>query len=385
MTFSEASIFIKNEIMQLHEILFFGGFVLFVAAVLLVDMLAIDRKAHEVSLKEAGIWTAVWIGLALVFGAFVYFHGDFVHGIKTAADLQAVVSKYGIGIAVDPSDFEGSLRAYRADAAMSYISGYLIEKMLSVDNLFVMMAIFTAFGVAKKEYQHVLDWGIFGAIVLRFVFIFAGAALVNKFTWLLYVFGAVLVYSGWKMWRDRNKKDEVDVGNHPVIKFLSRHFNVFPNFAGDRFFVRAKKTSDGRFELSDRASGGLLCMTPLLVTVIVIELSDIIFACDSIPAVFSVSRDPFIVFFSNIFAVLGLRAMFFLLSAVVDKFRYLKIGVCVLLLFIGFKLLAHGLIDISAELSLGIILGVLAVSVGASLIIKPKATAASPANETKEK
>ena len=356
---------------HLSETLFLVGFVVFIAAILVVDMLVIDRKAHEVSLKEAGIWTAVWITLALAFALFLWFHGDMVHGISNFADLQAVAGKYAAHINLDASDFEGSLQKYRDYMTISYISGYLIEKTLSVDNLFVMMMIFTSFGVGKNEYQHVLNWGILGAIVLRFVFIFAGAAIISRFDWILLLFGAILIYSGVKMYRDRNKEESIDATGHPVVKFLSKHFSVYPKFAGDKFFVRACKTENG-YELASHKSNGrkaTLCMTPLFVTVLVIEFSDLIFAFDSIPAVFSVSLDPYVVFFSNIFAILGLRAMFFLLSAIADKFRYLKTGVCVLLLFIGAKLLLHNFITIDAVLSLVIILAVIAASIIASLLI----------------
>lgn len=354
------------------EILFLIGFVVFIAAILVVDMLVIDRKAHEVSLKEAGIWTAVWITLALAFSAFLWFHGDMVHGIHSFADLQAVAGKYASHLQLDPGNFEESLQTYRHYMTVSYISGYLIEKTLSVDNLFVMMMIFASFGVGKNEYQHVLNWGILGAIVLRFLFIFAGAAIISRFDWVLLIFGAFLVYSGAKMFLKKEEEESVDVSKHPLVRFLSKHFNVYPNFVGDKFFIRAHKTENG-YEPAEKGASRLgkaaLCMTPLFVTVLVIEFSDLVFAFDSIPAVFSVSLDPYVVFFSNIFAILGLRAMFFLLAAVADKFRYLKPGVAVLLLFIGAKLLVHNFVHIDAVLSLAIILAVLIISIGASILI----------------
>lgn len=357
--------------MHLTEILFLGGFIVIITAILLLDMLVIDRKAHAVSIKEAGIWTGVWITLALLFSVFLWFHGDMVHGIHDFAGLQEVAQRYAAHIKLDPNDFEGGLQQYRHYMTISYISGYLIEKTLSVDNLFVMMMIFASFGVSKTEYQRVLNWGILGAIVLRFVFIFIGAAIISKFDWILLVFGAFLIYSGVKMYLDRNKQEAIDGEHHPLVKFLSKHFRVFPHFAGDKFFVRAKR--DGKkYELVEGMGHGLLCMTPLFVTVLVIEFSDLIFAFDSIPAVFSVSLDPYVVFFSNIFAILGLRAMFFLLAAIADKFRYLKIGVSILLLFIGVKLLIHQFIEIDAVLSLVIILVVLVASIVLSLAIPQK-------------
>ena len=339
------------------EILFLGGFVVFIAAILVLDMLVIDRKAHVVSIKEAGTWTAIWIGLALLFSVFLWFHGDIVHGIENMQDLQAVAARYAAHLKLDASDFEASLQQYRHYMTISYISGYLIEKTLSVDNLFVMMMIFTSFGVGKNEYQHVLNWGILGAIVLRFIFIFLGAAIISRFDWILLVFGALLVYSGIKMYVNRNKKEEINVEKHPLVKFLTKTGRMYPKFMGDKFFVR---------------EAGKWLLTPLFVTVLVIEFSDLIFAFDSIPAVFSVSLDPYVVFFSNIFAILGLRAMFFLLAAIADKFRYLKTGVCVLLVFIGVKMLIHKYFEIDAIASLLFIIAVLIISIGASLIIPQK-------------
>ena len=341
----------------MSEILFLGGFIIFIAAILILDMLVIDRKAHVVSVKEAGSWTAVWIVLALAFSVFLWFRGDMVHGIENMQDLQAVASRYAAHLKLDPNDFEASLQQYRHYMTISYISGYLIEKTLSVDNLFVMMMIFTSFGVGKNEYQHVLNWGILGAIVLRFVFIFLGAAIISRFDWVLLLFGALLIYSGVKMFLDRNKKEEMDVQKNPIVRLLSKTGRIHTQFEGDRFFIR---------------KAGRLLFTPLFVTVLVIEFSDLIFAFDSIPAVFSVSLDPYVVFFSNIFAILGLRAMFFLLAAIADKFRHLKTGVCVLLIFIGAKMLVHKYVEIDAVVSLLIIVAVLAVSIGASLLIPQK-------------
>lgn len=320
------------------ELLFLVGFVIFIAAILVLDMLVIDRKAHVVSIKEAGSWTAVWVGLALVFAVFLYFQGDMVHGIQNYQDLQAVASRYAAHLNLNPDDFEASVQQYRHYMTISYISGYLIEKTLSVDNLFVMMMIFTSFGIDKKEYQHALNWGILGAIVLRFLFIFAGAALISRFAWILLIFGAFLLYSGAKMFFNRNKKEEMNALQHPVVRFLNKHFHL----------------------------------SPLVLTVIFIEFCDLIFAFDSIPAVFSVTLDPYVVFFSNIFAILGLRSLFFLLAAVADKFRYLKVGVSVLLVFIGAKMLIHDYVEIGAVESLVFILLVLVVSICASVMIPEK-------------
>lgn len=339
------------------EFIFLGGFILFIAAILVLDMLVIDKKAHEVSIREAGTWTAVWITLALAFSAFLWFKGDMVHGISSFSDLQVVASRYAPHLKLDANNFEASLQQYRHYMTISYISGYLIEKTLSVDNLFVMMMIFTSFGVGKNEYQHVLNWGILGAIVLRFIFIFLGAAIISRFDWVLLLFGGILIYSGVKMYLQRNKKEEIDVDKNPIVRLLSKTGRIDTQFEGDHFFIR----KDGRWLL-----------TPLFVTVLVIEFSDLIFAFDSIPAVFSVSLDPYVVFFSNIFAILGLRAMFFLLAAIADRFRYLKTGVCVLLLFIGAKMLIHEVVEIDAVTSLVVIITVLVVSIGASLLVPQK-------------
>lgn len=359
--------------MLLSEILFFVGFIMFIVAILAVDMLVIDKQAHVVSIREAGTWTAVWIILALLFGVFLWFHGDMIHGIQSYADLQEVTRRYASHINLEGVGLEEGLDLYRHNMAMDYITGYLIEKMLSVDNLFVMMMIFTAFQVSNKEYQHVLNWGILGAIVMRCVFIFIGSAIISRFDWVLIVFGLFLVYSAVKMFATRNKEEHIDVEKQPVVRFLSRYFRVYPRFEGDRFMVYARKEGDN-YVLADRRHGGLLHFTPLLVTVVVIEFSDLIFAFDSIPAVFSVSLDPYVVFFSNIFAILGLRAMFFLLSAIADRFRYLKTGVCLLLLFIGIKLLLGHLVTISNLWSLAFILAVLTVSIVLSIVIPQKET-----------
>ncbi len=356
--------------MHISELLFFTGFVAFIVAILLVDMLAIDRKAHVVSIREAGTWTTVWIVLALLFGAFLWFHGDMIHGIHTMADLQEVSRKYADHLNLDGLSLAEGIAKYRQNMAMSYITGYLIEKMLSVDNLFVMMMIFASFKVKNTEFQHVLNWGIFGAIVMRFIFIFAGAALLSRFEWILVVFGFFLVYSAYKMFRDRNKEEETNASQQGLVTFLSKHFRVYPQFAGDRFWIRAKKTGE-EYTPATRQEGGKWHITPLLVTVLAIELSDLVFAFDSIPAVFSVSLDPYVVFFSNIFAILGLRAMFFLLSAIADKFAYLKTGVCILLLFIGVKLIISEYVHIGNLWSLGIIIFVLVASIVCSVLKKP--------------
>jgi tellurite resistance protein TerC len=219
-----------------------------------------------------------------------------------------------------------------------------------------MVLIFTAFGVNKRHYHKVLFWGIIGAIVMRFTFIFAGAALISQFNWILYLFGAFLVYTGIRMYINRNDEKEIDPQNNKIVKFASRYFTVHPKFEGNRFFV----TIDHK-----------KLITPLFLALLTIEFTDLLFAVDSIPAVFSITKDPYIVFFSNIFAILGLRSMFFLLVNVMDRFHYLKTGLAALLTFIGLKMLAANYVDkigLTTGNSLLVILAILALSVGASLL-----------------
>jgi tellurite resistance protein TerC len=283
-----------------------------------------------------------------------------VHDIQNFEDLRAVSQRYAPFLTLDENNFEISLDNYRRNSAINFLSGYLIEKTLSLDNLFVIMAILTGFSVKKADYKRVLFWGILGAIVLRCIFIFAGAALIYRFEWLLYIFGAYLLYIGIKMYVKRNTEVKVEPQNHFLVKLLSKYFKVYPRYVGNRFFIR---------------KNGMVYITPLVVVLIVVEFVDVIFALDSIPAIFSITRDPFIVFFSNIFAILGLRALFFLLVKVVEKFYLLKAGVSVLLVYVGLKLLAHEYlvhIGFKPVYSLYFILLVLGSSILLSLLF-PKA------------
>jgi len=342
------------------EILFFIAFVGFIVAVLLLDLLLVGRKSHEVSVKEAAIWSGIWIALALGFAVFLRFYAEFIHGIENFEDLRTVVNHYAPFLKLDENSFENSLNLYRKNSAINFLTGYLIEKSLSVDNLFVMMAILTAFSVKKKDYKPVLFWGIIGAIVLRCIFIFAGAALIYRFEWLLYIFGIYLIYVGIKMYVQRNSETKIEPQHHPVVKFLSKRFNVFPRYVANSFFIR---------------KNGLSYITPLFIVLIIIEFTDLIFALDSIPAIFAVTRDPYIVFFSNIFAILGLRSLFFLLIKVVDKFYLLKVGVSVLLVYIGVKLMMHEYlvhIGFKPVYSLYIILFVLTTSIVLSVVFPKK-------------
>ena len=233
-----------------------------------------------------------------------------------------------------------------------------MEETLSIDNIFVMIMILMSFGVEKKYYHRVLFYGILGAIVLRFLFIFAAAALIQKFHWILFIFGGILIYSGVKMFLERNKEERIDIENHFVVKFLTKRKLSVPYFDGHNFFTKV----DGRW----------LC-TPLFIVLVIIELSDIVFAFDSVPAVFSVTSDPYIVFFSNIFAIMGLRSLFFMMESVLDKFWFLKIGLAILLTFIGVKMLLPIIhLHIGTVASLCVILGILSLSIVISLMFPKK-------------
>jgi len=331
--------------------LFFLLFTASIVGILLTDLLIIGRKSHEVSLKEAAIWTVVWITLAMGFSLFLRFFGDYVHGIASVDELQMVLSRYYPYLTPFQGTLEEGLQLLRKSLAINFISGYLIEESLSIDNLFVMMAILKAFSVGKKDYKRVLFWGILGAILMRFIFIFAGSALITRFEWLLYIFGTYLLYAGIKMYLERNKESQIDPQDHPVVKFLSKRFRIHPAYTEGRFFLR--KNSQ-------------LFITPLLIVVIMIEFSDLVFALDSIPAIFGITRDPYIVFFSNVFAILGLRSLFFLLIKVVDRFYLLKVGVSILLFFVGIKLIAHewlAHIGYKPVISLYVIAGTLVLSI----------------------
>lgn len=345
-----------------NELVFFGGFLLFIFLMLAVDLGLFNKKDHEVSLKEAGIMSLVWVAFALGFYVLLINIGQKLHGITDFASLQEVTKAHFHPIKLNPQDFEASLNTYRQNLGLEFLTGYVVEYALSVDNIFVMVLIFSAFKVAPKLYHRVLVWGIIGAISMRFLFIFLGATLISEFSWILYLFGAFLVYTGFMMFINKEEDENIDTENHPVVRFASRYFAIHPRFEGNKFFIRI----DGkRF------------ITPLFLVLMIIEFSDLIFAVDSIPAIFSVTKDPYIVFFSNIFAILGLRSMFFLLVNIIHKFHYLKTGLAILLIFIGVKMLAHHwlvLIGFTTAHSLIIIVSILVISVVASLLFpqKPK-------------
>jgi tellurite resistance protein TerC len=289
------------------------GFNVFVLVMLALDLGVFHRKAHVVSVREASIWSAVWIGLALLFNLGIWHYLGPQKGVE-------------------------------------FLTGYLIEKSLSVDNIFVFALIFGYFAV-PEEYQHrVLFWGILGALVMRAIFIAAGAALLASFHWIIYVFGAFLIVTGIKMVLTPAKGLEPE--KNPVVRLVRRLFPVSDRYHGQRFFVR------------DR---GILTATPLFVVLALVETTDLIFAVDSIPAIFAVTSDPFIVYTSNVFAILGLRSLYFLLAGVMSKFEYLKHGLAAILVFVGTKMAIIDLYKIPSTVSLGVVAAILAIAVVASL------------------
>lgn len=290
------------------------GFTVFVLGMLALDLGVFHRSAHAVSLKEAGIWSAVWISLALVFNVIIYLN---------------------LG----------------GEIGLQFLTGYLIEKSLSVDNIFVFVLIFSYFSVPAMYQHRVLFWGIFGALVMRAILIWVGAALIEQFHWVIYIFGAFLVFTGIRM--AFHKDEELHPDENPVVKLFKRFMPVVPEYHGQSFFVR---------------HAGKLAATPLFVVLLLVESTDLVFALDSIPAIFAITTDPFIVYTSNVFAILGLRALYFLLAGVMDKFRYLKIGLSIVLVFVGVKMLVEAIgIHIHIGVSLGVIAAVITGSILASL------------------
>jgi tellurite resistance protein TerC len=289
------------------------GFTAFVLAMLALDLGVFHRKAHEVSTREAAAWSAVWVALALAFG-------------------------YGVH------------RVMGADAGLQFLTGYLVEKALSVDNVFVFALVFSYFRVPPRYQHRVLFWGILGALVMRGAMIAAGAALLHRFHWVVYVFGAFLVLTGVRMAAQREHAIEPD--RNPVLRLVRRLVPVTAAYHGQRFFAR---------------EAGRLVATPLFVVLTFVETTDLIFAVDSIPAVFAVTSDPFLVYTSNVFAILGLRALYFLLAGVIHRFHLLKQGLAAVLVFVGAKMLLADVYAVPVGVSLGVIALVLGVSVVASL------------------
>lgn len=306
---------------------FWIGFVAFVVVMLTLDLFVFHKKDTTPSIKEALLWSAFWIGLAVVFNIGVYF-------------------------------FLGKV------SALEFFTAYLIEESLSIDNLFVFILIFSFFKIEPKYQHKVLFWGIIGAIVMRAIFIFAGVALLNRFDWIMYVFGAFLLYTGAKMLLDRKEQSEFNPNDNIVIRIFKKFIPVTDDMSVPHFFVKKK---------------GKMHATTFFVALLFIEASDLVFAVDSIPAVLSVSKDVFIVYTSNIFAILGLRSLYFALSGIMQYFRFLKVALAGILTFIGFKMCINELaaemgyhFHISNFFSLGVIIGLLTISIFASLLIKEK-------------
>jgi tellurite resistance protein TerC len=295
------------------------GFNVAVLAILALDLGVLHRRAQKVSLREAATWSAVWVGLSLCFCLAIYL-------------------------------------TMGKQSGLEFLTGYLIEYALSIDNIFVFVLIFSYFEVPEKYQHRVLFWGIIGALVLRGVMIVAGSALVTRFSWTLYIFGAFLVFTGIRM---ALQKDEAAYNpeHDPVLRLSRRIIPVSSEYEGEKFFTR----------LPSPSGGTRLAATPLFIVLLIVDTTDVIFATDSIPAIFAVTRDPFIVYTSNICAVLGLRALYFLLASVVDKFVYLKLGLSLVLIFIGLKMLLEHFIHISIGVSLGIVGAVLGTSIWASV------------------
>lgn len=299
-----------------------GVFFVVVIAMILIDMFMLGRKGDaKVSTKEALIWSIVWVAVAMAFNLWLYLY---------------LGGKYGEEVASQKS--------------LEFLTGYILEKSLAVDNLFVFVMLFAYFKVPDIYQKRVLVYGIFGALILRSIMIVIGAALVSQFHWILYIFGAFLLFSGIKMFKAG--EDSGDIENNFIIKFLRRNFKITDGYHDEKFFVKL----DGR-----------TWITPLFVVLIFIEVTDLIFAVDSIPAIFAVTTDPFIVYTSNIFAILGLRALYFILADMADRFELLKYGLAVILIFIGVKLLIMEFYKIPILLSLGFVIGVLAISIIASI------------------
>jgi len=332
----------------------YGLFTLFVLGMLALDLGVFHREAHAVTVKEAAVWSTVWISLALLFCAGFWQYAHFK--LPTYAPLLAELAFRGI------TGADAALAAAKlADqSTLEFLTGFVVEKALSVDNIFIFVVVFSYFAIPSKYQHRVLFYGILGALVFRIIFISIGAALM-QFHWVILLFGAFLILTGIKILFAPEKPLEPE--KNPVIRLLKKFIPVTPGLVGDKFFVR--KT-------------GILHATPLFVCLCFLELTDIVFAVDSVPAIFAITKEPLIVFTSNIFAILGLRALFFLLAGVMHKFRLLKYGLGIILIFVGLKMVwlneAFGG-KFPVSWSLGIIGGILAISVVASLAIPPRGEA----------
>jgi tellurite resistance protein TerC len=301
----------------LNQIYFWIIFNVFVLAMLALDLGVFNRRAHSVHFREALGWSLMWVGLALAFAVFVFFwHGR--------------------------------------SASLEFVTGYVIELSLSVDNLFVFLVIFRYFQVPAEQQHRVLFWGILGALIMRGVFILAGVSLIRRFEWIIYVFGAMLIYSGIKLLRQGDA--DIKPEKNPVLRLFRRLVPVTKDYEGGKFFVRTPQ----------------LYATPLLVVLLVVETTDVLFAVDSIPAVLAITLNAFIVYTSNVFAILGLRSMYFALAGMMEVFHYLHYGLSVVLIFVGLKMIAAHYVEIPTVLALGIVVAVLGMSVLASVMFPRK-------------
>ena len=300
------------------------GFNLFVLALLALDLGVFHRHAHAVSVKEASIWSVVWISLALAFNVVVYFFWDRLSPNSSYTN---------------------------AEAGLAFFTGYLIEKSLSVDNIFVFVLIFSYFAVPTMYQHRVLFWGILGALVMRGILIAVGAVLLKEFHWIVYVFGGFLIFTGIRMALHRN--EELHPEKNPLVRLFRRLVPVTDTYEGERFLIRR---------------AGRWMATPLLLVLVMVESTDLVFAVDSIPAIFAVTNDPFLVYTSNVFAILGLRSLYFVLAGVMDKFYYLKLGLSTVLTFVGIKMVLVDIYKIPVLASLGVIGTILTIAVVASLL-----------------
>ncbi|WP_224246187.1 TerC family protein [Hyalangium gracile] len=316
--------------MELHSIgspLLWAGFIGFVLAMLALDLGVFHRSAHAVRFKEALVWSAIWVSLALLFNLGIWW-------------------KFG------------------AEPGVQFLTGYLIEKSLSIDNIFVFVIVFSALRIPAIYQHRVLFWGILSALVLRAIMIFAGVAMLQRFHWLIYVFGAFLIFTGVKLFLNRNKEDHPE--NGWAMKWARRVIPSTSEFDGHHFFTK---------------ENGRRLATPLFMALMLVEITDVIFALDSIPAIFAVTQDPFLVFTSNIFAILGLRSLFFLVAGMVEKFSYLKVGLSAVLVFVGAKMALVDFVKVPAAVSLGVIATLIGGSVLASFL---KARSLEAANKDRQ-
>jgi tellurite resistance protein TerC len=308
----------------LNHYIFWIIFVFMVGAMLYVDLYITDHEDHEKTMKSATVWSLVWIAVALLFDSSLYLFYNNGH-----------------------------------EKAMEFLACYLIEKSLSVDNLFVFIMIFQTLNIKRINQPHILKWGILSAIVFRILFIVLGVGLITYFHATIYIFGAILLYAAYKMLKDAlsDTEETLDLENNRIIQYINRHFRIAASYTGKKFFTRI----DGRTAL-----------TPLFIGLVMIETADIVFAVDSIPAVLAITQDPFIVITSNIMAILGLRALFFVLAGMLGYFKYLKHGVALILFFVGVKMMIVSFYKIPVSVSLIVIFSVLLVSVGISLLMMKK-------------